>query len=101
MAVTIPAVSKEYLKGAVTASVALDTQAVEVAFLPTSQAAPDGATSWIAAAWDGVAGTTRSWRLLIGPGTAAALSPGQHAVWVRVTDVTEQPVRKHDTVTIT
>lgn len=101
MAVTVPAVSKEYLKAPVTASVELDTQTVEVAFLPTAQTAPDGTTSWLAAEWAGGPGTTRDWRILIGPGTTAELGTGQHAVWVRVTDVTETPIRKHDTITIT
>jgi len=93
MAVTLPAQSKEYLKGSVTADVALDTQTVEVVFLGAT-AVPDGSTTWIAAAWTGTAGTTRQWRLLIGPGTAAALAPGTYSVHVRVTDTTEVPIRK-------
>lgn len=100
MAATIPAVSKEYLHGTVTASVALDTQGVHVAFLDKS-AVPDDETAWIEAEWEGDVGKTRSWRLLIGPSTTAALTKNTYSVWVKVTDTDEVPVRKHDVLTIT
>ena len=47
MAATIPAASTEYLHGLVTASVTLDTQAVEVAFVTPSNAFPTDATAWL------------------------------------------------------
>lgn len=94
---TIPAVSVEYAHGTVTSDVTLGTQTVEVAFLgPT--AAPDATTTWHAAEWEGAAGLTRSWRLLIGPGTDVPLAAGQYSVWVRVADVTETPIRRHEGV---
>lgn len=99
MAATVSAASKEYIHGPVTASVVLDTQTVEIAFTAKT-ASVDDTTAWVPAEWEGDPGTTRSWRLLIGPGTATPLSPGVYQVWVRVTDVTEAPVRKHDLLTI-
>ena len=100
MAATIPAVSTEYLHGPVTASVTLDTQVVEVAFVTPSTAVPNDATSWVTAEWEGGANTTRTWRVLIGPGTPAPLAAGAYSVWVRIHDTPEVPVRKHDTLTI-
>lgn len=100
MAVQIPAVSKEYLHGTITASVDLDEQTIEVAALSKGTAAPDDDTTWIAATWTGDAGKSRVWELLIGPGTSMALQPGSYVVWARVTDTPEVPVRKHDTLTI-
>lgn len=100
MAATIPAVSTEYLHGPVTANVALDTQVVEVAFITPSSATPNDTTSWVTATWEGGAATTRTWRVLIGPGTPAPLAVGSYGVWVRITDTPEVPVRKHDVLTI-
>lgn len=100
MAATIPAVSTEYLHGPVTASATLDTQTVEVAFVTPASAVPSDATSWITATWEGGAATTRTWRVLIGPGSAAPLAAGSYGVWVRITDTPEVPIRKHDILTI-
>lgn len=100
MAATIPAASTEYLHGLVTASVTLDTQAVEVAFVTPSNAFPTDATAWISAAWIGDPGTSRNWQILIGPSSTTILASGAYAVWVRVHDEPEIPVRKHDTLTI-
>lgn len=100
MAATIPAVSTEYLHGPVAASVPLDTQTVEVAILPKGQVAPDDTTVWTPAEWTGDVGTSRTWRLLIGPGTQLPLTPDTYTVWVRITDSPEIPVRKHDSLTI-
>lgn len=99
MAATVSVVSKEYLHGPVTASVTLDTQVVEVAFLAAA-GKPDGSTTWKAAEWEGTTGSSRSWRILIGPGTTAALAAGIYSVWVRITDSPEQPVRQHDNLTV-
>lgn len=95
MVAEIPAQSVEYLHGPVSASVVLDDQAVEVAFLAKDEKAPDEQTSWIPASWEGEPGEARTWRLLIGPGTASPLNPGTYTVWVRVTDSPEEPVRQH------
>lgn len=98
MAATIPAVSIEYLHVPVTASVLLDAQTVELTVLT---GAPDETTSWIAATWTGDAATTRTARLLIGPGTQVPLATGTWQVWVRVTDTPEVPVRSAGTLKIT
>lgn len=100
MAATIPAASTEYLHGLVTASVTLDAQVVEVAFVTPSNANPDDTTAWITAAWIGDPATQRNWQLLIGPGSATPLAVGSYAVWCRVHDTPEIPVRKHDVLTI-
>lgn len=100
MAATIPAVSTEYLHGPVTANVTLDTQVVEVAFVTPSSAVPDSSTAWVTAEWEGDPGTTRTWRVLIGPATTSPLAAGSYAVWVRVHDAPEIPVRKHDILTV-
>lgn len=98
MAVSISAVSKEYLHVEVTSDVSLDTQPVEFAFLTAGS--PDGATVWTAAEWEGTAGTTRTARLLIGPSASVELTAGSYAVWVRITDTTEAPVRNAGSITI-
>lgn len=98
MAVSISAVSKEYVHVPVSASVELNTQTVEFAFLTTGT--PDGATTWTAAAWEGSPANTRTARLLIGPATAMPLAAGSYTVWVRITDVTETPVRQAGSITI-
>ena len=100
MAATIPAASTEYLHGLVTASVPLDTQVVEVAFITPSGSNPDDTTAWITAAWTGTAANQRTWQLLIGPGSATPLAVGSYGVWCRVHDDPEIPVRKHDVLTI-
>lgn len=99
MAATLFAESVEYLRAPWSASVPLDTQPVQVAFLPTGTKL-DGTETWLDAEWDGVVGNTRSWRILIGPGTTAALASGVYDVYSKVTDITEHPIRQHDTVTI-
>lgn len=100
MAATIPAVSTEYLHGPVTASVTLDAQPIQVAFVTPASATPSDTTAWVGAEWEGTAGTTRTWRVLIGPGTSSPLAAGTYAVWMKLTDTPEIPVRKHDTLTI-
>lgn len=101
MAATVPAVSTEYLHGPVTASVVLDTQPVEVAIEPKTKSSPDADTVWHTAEWVGDPGTTRTWRLLIGQQSTIPLVGGQqYNVWVRIVDAPEQPVRKHDVLTI-
>lgn len=93
MAVQIPAVSTEYVHVPVTASVLLDTQAVELAFLTTTQP-PDDATTWVSATWQGDPDKNRTCRVLVGPATPTPLAPGTITVWVRVHDTPEIPVRQ-------
>lgn len=100
MATEIPAQSVEYLHGPISASVTLDTQTVDVAFLTKAEDAPDDKTSWSTAAWEGDAGKQRTWRLLIGPGTNNPLGPGTYKVWSRVKDSPEKPVRLHGSLKI-
>lgn len=101
MSATIPSVSKEYLKAPLIADVELDAQTVEVAFLLGTTTKPDGSTTWLPAEWTGPVGTTRSWRILIGPGTTAALAVGDYAVWSRTTANPEAPARKHGNLKVT
>lgn len=100
MPITVPSVSKEFIRASLASDVILDTQTIEVAFLPAS-ATPTAETSWLEASWIGEPAMTRFWRILIGPDTSAPLAVGTYSVWSRCTDATEQPVRKHDTLTIT
>lgn len=98
MAATLYSVSTEYLHAPITASVTLDQQTIEVAFVTGT--APDDQTSWVTAEWEGDAGTTRTWRVLVGPGTTSPLPAGSYTVFSRLTDSPEEVVRKHDTLTI-
>jgi hypothetical protein len=65
---------------------------VQMAF-PVRQAEPV-AGDWKVASWetDGAGG----WmvRCLVGPGGVVALAAGAYDVWVKITDVPEQPVRR-------
>lgn len=99
MAISISVESREYIHVSVTADVTLDTQTVEFAF--TLATTIDDTATWIPAEWEGAAGTTRTARLLIGSGSANALSVGNYTVWVRITDLTEAPVRSAGTVKVT
>ena len=99
MAATISAVSVEYVYVPVTANVDLDEQPVTFAFVP-GNAAPTGATSWAVGVWVGEVAPVRTARVLIGPGTAVELQPGEFSVWVRVDDDPEEPVRKAGTLTV-
>lgn len=78
--------SIEYVNASVTGDVTLDTQAVAMAIMAVGTKPTAG--DWVAAAWTGVAGTTRSCRRLLA-GTEAA---GLYRVFVKVTDTPEVPV---------
>lgn len=101
MAATILSTTKEYVHGPWTATVVIDAQPIVVAFIQPVTAEPDDQTGWLPAEWEGDPGMARSWRVLVGPGTAAALAPGQYMTFSRLTDSPEVPVRKHDILTVT
>lgn len=88
-----PAISLEYLEISITAALTLDAQTVEFAFqLDGDQTSPAGA-DWHAATWIGDEGTTRTARLLVGPGGALVLEAGYYNVWYRVDATPEIPAR--------
>ena len=96
----IPAVSVEYLHIPVTSDVTLDAQPVSLAFTATAVRLDD-AVMWNDAEWAGDPGTSRTCRLLTGPGAAAAPGPGIWNVWVKVTSSPEIPVRHAGQIKIT
>lgn len=99
MPATVSTLSKEYLHGSMTATVTLDEQDIDVALVPAADL-PDGTTTWTPAEWEGVAGLSRTWRVLVGPTTTVGVvAPGTYHVWSRVTDDPEIPVRRHVTAT--
>lgn len=100
MALNLYAASTEYVHVPVTASVTLDTQTVEFAFLTGPTPTPDADTAWLPATWAGDAGMTRDARVLVGPGGDTQLEPDTYAVFVRVHDTPETPVRKSGEVTV-
>lgn len=84
----ISSLSKEYLFFWVAG--ALGTEDVDVAFI---QAAEPESGDWKTASWENVVPAGADAQILIGPGTTAALADGTYHAWVRVTALTEQPVR--------
>ena len=48
---------------------------------------------WVTGSWE-TSNKTYMARGLFGPGTAAALAPGDHVVWCRVISNPEEPVRR-------
>lgn len=81
--IEIPYGSREFLYADVTADVTLDAQVVEIGVGRTVTDA-----TWLAAGWQGDAGTTRSARALL-DGTLAL---GKWSVFVRITDNPEIPI---------
>lgn len=89
----IPAISLQYLTASITADVTLDDQVVALALMADSTGSP-GADDWTTATWVGDAGTTRSARILVGPGGDFTPSVGGYTVYGRVTNDPEIPVMK-------
>lgn len=71
-------------------TVTLSTQSVDIAIQPR-RTPPNGATTWVAAAWTGAPGNARAASILIGPGTDNPTPAGTYDVWARVTDTPEVP----------
>lgn len=102
---SIPAGSLEYVQVAVTANVNNaaynpTSDQVEFAFPATS----DTPTTWYSGAWETTpAPATGAWtaQCLIGPGGTATLTAGTYAVWLRITDNPERPVRQVGLLQIT
>ncbi|WP_157875966.1 hypothetical protein [Peterkaempfera griseoplana] len=102
---SIPAASREYVLVSVTATVEAAPydptgDLVEFSF-PGPGADP---VTWVPGSWDThpVPGTsTFTARCLVGPGGDVTLAQGRYAVWVRITDNPEVPVRQAGLLAIT
>lgn len=57
---------------------------------------PTGSTSWINGDWETITGppVTYKARVVIGPGTSAALTEGFYDMWIRITQGAEDMMRK-------
>jgi hypothetical protein len=99
--VTMYEASTEYLHIEWQASVALDQQTVEFAFLTGKNPVPDSSTTWQTGEWEGDASITRTARLLVGPGAKVQLPTGKVAVFTRLHDSPEVPVRESGVITVT
>lgn len=86
MPIVVHPQSREYIHVPITADVALGTQPVQVAVLPTADQEIAEA-DWWTAEW-----TPTGARVLIGPGSLHVLPVGAHWVHVRVDDGTERVV---------
>jgi hypothetical protein len=95
----IPAGSLEYVQVPVHAEssgaqINPTTDAVHMAFLPGSQAPEAG--DWKSGSWDTDATTTPTTyraQCLVGPSGTVTLTRGTYAVWVKITDSPEVPMR--------
>lgn len=93
--VEISALSLEYVYvpvAARAAGAAVNPTADTVAMAFMAGATRPTSGDWKTASWDTDATTYRA-RCLVGTGGAVALNPGIYAVWVKVTDSPETPVR--------
>lgn len=103
----IPAVSTQYVKVPVYATVAGNTNydptvdTVQMAFL-SSEAAQPAAGDWKAASWETTTAppTVHYARCLIGPAGTVTLNPGIYTVWVQVTDSPEVPALPVGTIQV-
>ncbi len=94
-------VSSIYIQASLTANVVLDTQVVEAVFLPGNQK-PTASTVWATAAWTGDPGMTRSFQVMIGPGSDSHLTP-EPELWTLFSRVHDDPqlvVTEHGPVRI-
>ncbi len=102
---SIPAASLEYVLVSVTANVNgapynPTVDSVQFAFPPAGSAP----TTWYAGSWDSnpVPGTsTYTAKCLVGPGGTTQLVAGSYAVYVKITDNPEIPVRQAGLLAIT
>lgn len=88
----IPSSSVEYLHVPITG--ATDSMPVEIAVIARN--ARPASADWNSAMWDG-----SDAKVLIGPGTALALSAATYSVWARITASPEKPVLKAGLLQIT
>jgi hypothetical protein len=98
----VSALSKQYIRVIVKAKdengvdIVIGSDVVEFAFMLNGN--DPASLDWKTGAW----GAANVARIMIGPGTAAALVAGnQYQVWVRVTDNPEVPVLKVDALNVT
>lgn len=79
----IPAGSKEYVHVTATATPAgtvLTGTLPRFAFLPASNRSNPGVSDWLTGEWDGASVA----RILVGPGGAITLTPGDWHVWINI-----------------
>ncbi|MEU8040884.1 hypothetical protein [Streptosporangium sp. NPDC049078] len=94
--ITIPAISKEYVKAGVGGSADLPDFLVHMALLPAGQ--DPGPDDWLPAEWIVEDGATKA-MILVGPSTQLPLTKGiLYQVWVRITAAPEIPVLQPGTV---
>lgn len=104
----IPVISKEelYLPGiqafdsrSPDAAVDPTTLPIKVAFMAPATQPPEDTTDslWKTAQWE----SQTTGRILIGPGTAAALTAGTYVVWLTVTGGVETPKRPVGRIRVT
>lgn len=82
-----------YIEATVTADVTLDAQPVTLSV--------DGGTTWLAAGWLGVAGTTRTARTSAAVNVASTFpTPGVYTLKSKVVDGTETEVTAHGGIVV-
>lgn len=97
---SIASVSTEYVRVTITETggQSIDAGSVQLALVSGNTDPAD--TDWHPAEWEGPAASTRTARLLIGPGQVE-LTPGYYRVWYQFTDTPEIPIRPAGGITIT
>jgi hypothetical protein len=102
--ITISALSTEYVQVPVQAMVAGSpynptADVVQFSFVPSGSAAPG---SWNTGSWDTTVNDIYLAQCLVGPGSSGVvLAQGTYAVWVKITDSPEVPVKPAGTLAIT
>lgn len=98
MAVTLSALTREYLRLDVTSEDDLAGTGVEVAFVALGQDPAE--IDWVTADSWAIEDSTWRARILIGPGGTTDPGQGDHQIWMRLTDTPEIIVRRTDTLTL-
>jgi hypothetical protein len=101
--ITLSRLSTEYVLVQVSftvsgAAVSPTGDTVQMAF--THGGALPASGDWHSASWE-TAGTQYYARCLVGPASGVILAPGTYAVWVKITDSPEVPVRSPAQLAIT
>lgn len=88
---TVPASSKEYLH----IPVADGSASIPAEIAVVASCSEPGESDWKTATWD-----NGNYKVLIGPGTALALTAGTYTAWVRLTATPEIIVRRSGPVRV-
>lgn len=101
MPYSISRLTIEHLRAVVTADRDLTVDPVHFALVATDRDPED--TDWTPGEWEPVPLATGEWvaRVLTGPGTALSPGDGAWALWIRITDSPERPVRCLATILVT